>query len=81
MTSFVVVPRKGVMRDPDVTWYLQPPHMFLNPETNDINDSSSTNVRKLLHEHYAGDKDALDILKLYLDPHVLEYILHFNLYV
>ena len=51
MTRFVVIPRKGYSPDPKVTWYLKPPHIYLNDE-NHIIESSSTDVRALLKTQY-----------------------------
>lgn len=47
MLPFVVVPRIGETRDLKVRWYLQPPHMFLEPDSDGvISGESSTQIRK-----------------------------------
>ena len=69
--SFVVIDRKGSKRDPNVNWYLKPPHIFLE---NDILEVSSTVVRKLLKE-----KDLS--VKKYINKNVYEYIIKNNLYL
>jgi len=75
MARFVVVPRKGVERDPNVDWYLKEPHIFLNSET-DIMEISSTDVRDAFK---IDDSD----IRLYdwLNRDVYNYILNNNLYV
>lgn len=70
MTQFVVVPREGVQRDPNVTWYFQKPHIYLNNETSII-EASSTFVRNNLNNS--------DILN-YLDKNVYSYIIENKLY-
>ena len=45
LIPFVVVPREGEPRDPKVRWYMQPPHVFLEPEKGIISNVSSTNIR------------------------------------
>ena len=80
MVRFVVVPRKGYVRDEKVDWYLQKPHIFLNKEF-DIIEVSSTLVREKMTEfyenHMSGD---VKTLEPYLNPEVLEYILAKKLY-
>ena len=72
MARFVIIPRIGVERDPKVTWFLQPPHIFLYGEnTGIIENCSSTLVRELL-------KNGGDTSK-YLDKNVLEYIKNKNI--
>lgn len=66
MVRFVVVPRKGIVPDPNVDWYLKPPHIFLNSET-DIMEISSTEVRNQLQSKFSGMIEGLD-------PKVLDFI-------
>jgi len=72
MVRFVVVPRKGVERNPDVDWYLKQPHIFLNHET-DIMEISSTEVKESLKSKWPGVVDGLDY-------EVLKYIVNYKLY-
>jgi nicotinate-nucleotide adenylyltransferase len=72
MVRFIVVPRKGVTRDPKVDWYLRPPHVFMNEET-EIMEISSTQVRKMLQENDPN-------ITKYLDPKVVDYIKENHLY-
>lgn len=72
MVRFIVVPRKGIERDPKVDWYLKPPHVFMNEET-DIMEISSTQVRKMLQENDPN-------ITKYLDPKVIDYIKEKGLY-
>jgi len=72
MAKFVVVPRKGVERDPSVNWYLQKPHIFLNKDTS-IEEISSTVVRI----HFSNNsKETKNIL----DEEVYNYIIDKKLY-
>ena len=73
MSRFIVVPRPGVTRNPDVDWYLQKPHIFLNKESS-IMDVSSTLVRIALINNSS------DVMK-YLDKDVHKYIIENKLYV
>lgn len=72
MVRFIVVPRKGVKRDPKVDWYLKSPHIFMKEES-DIMEISSTQVRGMLKENDP------DITK-FLDPKVIDYIKEHHLY-
>lgn len=72
MARFIIVPRKGVEKDPRVKWYLKSPHIFLDEETN-IVEASSTMIRRMLK-----DND-VEITK-YIDPKVLHYIREHQLY-
>lgn len=72
MVRFIVVPRKGIERDPKVDWYLRPPHVFMSQET-DIVEISSTQVRKMLQENDPN-------ITKYLDPKVVDYIKEKGLY-
>lgn len=85
LAQFVVVPRKGVVRDPDVDWYLKPPHIFLNRETN-IQEVSSTEIRNFFSDH----RNTINVQSNYiqyapeivdhLDENVYKYILKNKLY-
>ena len=86
MTRFVVVPRKGVNRDLNVDWYLKSPHIYLSPD-NDIPNISSTIIRdnlKIYWEH-KFDNPIFDVvndaLKEDLPKGVLKYINENRLYV
>jgi len=72
MARFIVVPRKGVEKKPGVNWYLKPPHIFMEEETN-IKDISSTQIRNMLRDN---DPKITELL----DPKVLKYIKDHNLY-
>jgi len=74
LARFIVVPREGIIRDLNVNWYLQEPHIFLNCE-NHIMEVSSTLIRKLLN---AGNSS--EILN-YLDKNVYDYIIEHKLYL
>ena len=78
MARFVVVPRKGVERDPNVNWYLQKPHIFLGGET-DIIEVSSTMIRDMLHT-YDGSEENIRLIEPYMNKDVLKYIMDNNLY-
>lgn len=73
IAKFVVVNRKGYARDDKVDWYLKPPHIYINAET-DIMEISSTEIRNMLIS-----KD--DNVKNYLNPDVYQYIIDNNLYM
>lgn len=77
MLSFVVVPRKGVERDPEVNWYLNKPHIYLQKET-EIMEISSTDVRDIIKQ---GKPYQLINLNKYVDNDVINYILNKKLYV
>jgi len=72
MVRFVVIPRKGVQLDLNVNWFLKPPHIYLNAET-DIMKISSTEVRENLKSKWPGVVEGLD-------PKVLKYIIDNKLY-
>jgi nicotinate-nucleotide adenylyltransferase len=83
LAQFVVVPRRGIIRDPNVDWYLKAPHIFLNRET-DIQDMSSTRIRNLLDTSKMSMNEMIntsesDILQ-YLDKDVYNYIKENKLY-
>jgi nicotinate-nucleotide adenylyltransferase len=73
LAQFVVVPRKGIVRDPDVDWYLKPPHIFLNRENN-ILEISSTYIRDSV-KNYTFVKDFAHV-----DGEVFDYIKKNRLY-
>lgn len=73
LARFVIVPRKGVDRNPDVTWYLKEPHIFLSGDTN-IMEVSSTMVREGVRT--VSD----DTVNEWLHPKVLKHIVDNNLY-
>ena len=73
MIRFVVVPRDGIERDPDMDWYLKPPHIFLGHTDGKIGEVSSTMVRETL------DVDTRLCLQ-WLDERVLDYIREHKLY-
>jgi len=72
LVRFVVVPRKGIERDPNVDWYLKEPHIFLNFE-NTVMEISSTKVREGLRSKFPGMTEGLD-------NNVYDYIKQHNLY-
>lgn len=76
MVRFVVVPRKGIIRDENVNWYLKEPHIFLNNETN-IGEISSTQVREILNKKSVFK--SIDLEKL-INVDVIKYIKDNNLY-
>lgn len=73
MLPFVVVPRKGEIRDVQERWYLSPPHIFLEPDDpNIIPEISSTEIRQMIH--------CVKPSETILDTNVLKYILRHKLY-
>lgn len=81
MIRFVVVSRKGVIRNDKVDWYLKQPHIFLQAE-NEIPEISSTDIRTLFINYYGtGCYDGVknQIIR-YLNKDVFEYIVNNNLY-
>ena len=85
MAQFVVVPRKGVIRDPDVDWYLKPPHIFLNLETK-IQEISSTKIRNFFSDYRNTATVQSNYIQYsseiinYLDKDVYDYIIEHKLY-
>jgi len=73
MMRFVVAPRAKVVVDPNVNWYLKPPHIYLVGEK-PIMESSSTSVRENIGRN---DFEAASAL---VDLKVLDYIKQHNLY-
>ena len=78
MARFVVVPRKGIPRDEAVDWYLKQPHIYLSPE-NDIPEISSTVVRLACVSIYTGYLTH-NFVKENLPEGLLDYILEQGLY-
>jgi len=80
MIRFVVVPRKGIERDEKVNWYLKTPHIYLSPD-NDIPETSSTDARELLsHLWVAASLIQENPLTQIIDQNVLNYIMENKLY-
>jgi len=73
MIRFVVVPRKGIKIDHNINWYLKAPHIFLSPD-NDIPQVSSTLVRD------AFARGTTENLNNFLTKEVMEYIYDNKLY-
>jgi len=83
MVQFVVVPRAGEVRDPKVTWYTKPPHVYVNVEPGVIPELSSTTVRKNLETMYCKNSNGVasyQDLQKQLHPAVLTYINTHDLY-
>ena len=75
LMKFVIVPRKGIKRDLQVDWYLQPPHIFMNDEEPEILEVSSTMIRNIFSKKEGHEK-----LKDYMNTGVLDYIQLHQLY-
>lgn len=74
---FIVVPRTGIKRDESVSWYLHPPHVYIQDEgSNSIPNISSTMARNILKEKNVSKEK----LKEILDEKVIDYIFKNNLY-
>lgn len=73
MIRFVVVNRKGFKRNKKVNWYLKHPHIFLDPENNEIPDTSSTQARDILKTCVHFSESEEELLQI-LDRNVLNYI-------
>jgi nicotinate-nucleotide adenylyltransferase len=81
MTRFVVIPRKGVEPDPNVSWYLKPPHIYLTGE-NHIPEISSTYVKKLIKDYREKPDQELEFFILQnINENVFKYIMDNNLYL
>jgi len=72
---FVVVSRQGYNNNPNVNWYLKPPHIYLHTEEF-IPETSSTEARRLLKNKYVGGR-----LTDLLDKNVITYIRENKLYL
>jgi len=81
MMRFVIIPRKGFERIDNVSWYLKPPHIFLNKEKTGIIEASSTELRKLMKSYWKTptEKKKTKLLEK-LDPKVFNYIQKNGLY-
>jgi len=88
LIRFVVVPRKGVKRDEKVDWYLKPPHIFLSPDNN-IPEISSTEIRTYMDNYYVRpisknmlpmQYEAEDFVVNSVGRKVFDYIVGNNLY-
>lgn len=83
MMKFVIIPRKGIVRDNNVNWYLNKPHIYLNKEDEyNIMEVSSTCVKKILKKIYSNgfNSELEHNIKKYLNDDILSYILKHNLY-
>ena len=69
MMRFVVVSRAGIQPDPNVSWYLNTPHLYAQAE-GEIDDTSSSEVRAALLS-CGADRG---VLRNMLDDKVLRYI-------
>jgi len=78
MMRFVIVPRSGYEMDPSVTWYLSPPHIYLASSDNNIIESSSTEVRRMLLPARKITKSRS--VSCFLDKNVYDYIREKGLY-
>lgn len=75
LIRFVIVPRVGEELKSSVDWFLKPPHIFLRSDT-PLPDTASSVVRsELASGHHS------EIPGKMLDPRVLEYIKHRQLYI
>jgi nicotinate-nucleotide adenylyltransferase len=72
LINFIVIPRKGIIKNNKVDWYLKQPHIYLNT-SNNIENISSTLIRNKL-------KYGLNVEE-YLDKNVLEYIKENKIYI
>lgn len=76
LIRFVVVPRVGETPDTKVDWYLNPPHVFLMPDS-PLPETASSTVRECVSS-YAPIRSR-DLLRL-VNEKVLDYILSHKLY-
>lgn len=79
MMRFVIVPRKGISPASSVDWYLKPPHIFLSPD-NQVPEISSTEIRSALRILSFEDFYRKYVRKGDFNKNVQEYILEHNLY-
>jgi len=80
LIRFVVVPRTGIDVDFKSRWYLNHPHIYLNPDK-PIMEISSTKIREYLSiTHPDISQEDRTLLLQYINPDVLEYILTNKLY-
>jgi len=85
MMRFIVVGRQGISRDEKVNWYLNPPHIYLTPDKEDIPEVSSTQVRYVFKKYHAyntsiNDQELLEELLPLIDEDVAKYIFKHDLY-
>ena len=90
MIPFVVVPRAGIVADPNVNWYRQRPHIFLGRSERQIMDTSSTQVLEALKKYWEDAQPVPSLppasvpadsgLHKWLCPEVLAYIIENGLY-
>jgi nicotinate-nucleotide adenylyltransferase len=84
MMRFVVVPRTGIKIEHKSNWYLKPPHMFLVPEKQ-LPEISSTNIRDnfeiMWREGHVSSGMAYQFIKKHLNGDVFDYIRENKLYV
>lgn len=73
VVPFVVIARKGYSIDPDISWYRQKPHIFV--EACDVMEISSTTIRQAIKDH------DYRTLNHGMDKNVLRYIRDHKLYV
>jgi nicotinate-nucleotide adenylyltransferase len=76
---FIVCPRPGIQFDPNQTWYMKTPHIYLKP-SNDLVEISSTQVRNAILDGLTGALDAAMNVAFKVDPEVLKYISKHHLY-
>lgn len=76
LMRFIIIPRKGYKPTDFNAWYLKPPHIFLNTET-DIMDISSTVVRDKISKM---EEFELEELEYCMNYDVLTYISSKGLY-
>lgn len=81
MARFVVVPRPGYAEKNNKAWYMRSPHMFLCPEK-ELPDISSTQIRANLKIMWQGVPSgmAYNFVKENLNPEVFKYIKNNRLY-
>lgn len=83
LIQFVVVDRQGTVRDKNVDWYINHPHIYLKDEGS-IMENSSTLVRDTLHGYYHSIEENKEFyyekLKGLLNENILDYILKNKLY-
>jgi nicotinate (nicotinamide) nucleotide adenylyltransferase len=74
LATFIVIPRRGIKRNPKVNWYLQKPHKYL--PTVKVIECSSTEIRNLMQNVEANK----ETLCKKISPLVLNYIVANKLY-
>lgn len=80
MIRFVVVNRKGMERDPNVNWYMKPPHLYFDTASIDLASVvpgySSTQIRQCI----SGNMQTKDHIQVALNRDVLNFIQFHSLY-